>query len=52
MKMCLDDKIKAGARAVGKKMEDHDRDTCAEYEAEKEKKGYKTKYLFYNFIFI
>jgi len=31
----LDDKIKAGARALGKKIEDPDRDTEAEYEAEK-----------------
>ena len=33
----LDDKIKAGARALGKKIEDPDRDTSAEYEAEKAK---------------
>jgi hypothetical protein len=33
----LDDKIKAGAKAVGKKIEDLDRDTGAEYEAEKAK---------------
>ena len=33
----LDDKIKAGARALGKKIEDPDRDTGAEYEAEKAK---------------
>ncbi len=33
----LDDKIKAGARAIGKKIEDTDRDTGAEYEAEKAK---------------
>jgi len=33
----LDDKIKAGARAVGKKIEDPERDTDAEYEAEKAK---------------
>ena len=33
----LDDKIKAGARAVGKKVEDPDRDTGQEYEAEKAK---------------
>jgi len=33
----LDDKIKAGARAIGKKIEDPDRDTGAEYEAEKAK---------------
>ena len=31
----LDDKIKAGARALGKKIEDPDRDTDSEYEAEK-----------------
>ena len=31
----LDDKIKAGARAVGKKIEDPERDTSSEYEAEK-----------------
>jgi hypothetical protein len=31
----LDDKIKAGARALGKKIEDSDRDTWEEYEAEK-----------------
>ena len=31
----LDDKIKAGARALGKKIEDPDRDTSSEYEAEK-----------------
>ncbi|MGZ5548786.1 MAG: hypothetical protein ACXWFZ_12655, partial [Nitrososphaeraceae archaeon] len=34
----LDDKIKAGARALGKKIEDPDRDTGSEYEAEKPKK--------------
>ena len=33
----LDDKIKAGARAVGKKIQDPDKDTGAEYEAEKAK---------------
>ena len=33
----LDDKIKAGAKAVGKKMGDPDRDTGSEYEAEKGK---------------
>ena len=33
----LDDKIKAGARALGKKIEDPDRDTGEEYEAEKGK---------------
>ena len=33
----LDDKIKAGARAIGKKIEDPDRDIDAEYEAEKAK---------------
>jgi hypothetical protein len=33
----LDDKIKAGARALGKKMEDPDRDMGEEYEAEKGK---------------
>ncbi|HSE99607.1 MAG TPA: hypothetical protein VLA48_01835 [Nitrososphaeraceae archaeon] len=33
----LDDKIKAGAKAVGKKIEDPDRDMGAEYEAEKAK---------------
>jgi len=33
----LDDKIKAGARALGKKIDDLDRDTGAEYEAEKTK---------------
>jgi hypothetical protein len=33
----LDDKIKAGARALGKKMEDTDRDMGEEYEAEKGK---------------
>jgi hypothetical protein len=33
----LDDKIKAGARALGKKIEDPDRDTETEYEAEKTK---------------
>ncbi len=33
----LDDKIKAGARALGKKVEDPDRDTDEEYEAEKGK---------------
>jgi hypothetical protein len=31
----LDDKIKAGARALGKKIEGLDRDTSSEYEAEK-----------------
>ena len=30
-------KIKAGARALGKKIEDPDRDTGAEYKAEKAK---------------
>jgi hypothetical protein len=33
----LDDKIKAGARALGKKIEDPDKDTGAEYEKEKAK---------------
>jgi hypothetical protein len=33
----LDDKIKAGARTMGKKMEDPDKDTSAEYETEKSK---------------
>ena len=33
----LDDKIKAGARALGKKVEDPDRDTGSEYDAEKAK---------------
>ena len=33
----LDDKIKAGAKALGKKMGDPDRDTGSEYEAEKGK---------------
>ena len=33
----LDDKIKAGAKALGKKIEDPNRDTGAEYEAEKTK---------------
>ena len=33
----LDDKIKAGARALGKNVEDPDRDIDAEYEAEKAK---------------
>ena len=33
----LDDKIKAGTRALGKKVEDPDRDTGEEYEAEKGK---------------
>ena len=33
----LDDKIKAGARAIGKKIEDPDRDTGEEYETEKGK---------------
>jgi hypothetical protein len=33
----LDDKIKAGARAVGKKIKDPDRDMGEEYEAEKGK---------------
>jgi len=33
----LDDKIKAGARSIGKKIKDPDRDTGAEYEAEKAK---------------
>jgi hypothetical protein len=33
----LGDKIKAGARAVGKKIEDPERDPGAEYEAEKAK---------------
>ena len=31
----LDDKIKAEAKALGKKIEDPDRDTGSEYEAEK-----------------
>ncbi len=33
----LDDKIKAGAKAIGKKIKDPDRDTGEEYEAEKAK---------------
>ena len=33
----LDDKIKAGARALGKKIGDPDRDMGEEYEAEKGK---------------
>jgi hypothetical protein len=33
----LDDKIKAGAKAMAKKIEDPDRDMGAEYEAEKGK---------------
>lgn len=33
----LDDKIKAGARALGKKIKDPDRDTGEEYEVEKGK---------------
>jgi hypothetical protein len=33
----LDDKIKAGAKALGKKMGDPDKDTGEEYEAEKGK---------------
>ena len=33
----LDDKIKAGAKAIGKKMGDPDRGTGEEYEAEKGK---------------
>jgi len=33
----LDDKIKAGAKALGKKMDDTDKDTGSEYEAEKGK---------------
>ena len=33
----LDDKIKAGAKAIGKKLGDTDRDTGEEYEAEKGK---------------
>lgn len=33
----LDDKIKAGAKALGKKIEDPDRDTGTEYEKEKTK---------------
>ena len=33
----LDDKIKAGARVLGKKIEDPDKDTGAEYDAEKAK---------------
>ena len=36
--VCLDDKIKAGAKALGKKIEDPDRDTGAEYEAKKSKR--------------
>ena len=35
----LDDKIKAGARALGKKIEDPDKDTGSEYEAEKTKEA-------------
>jgi hypothetical protein len=31
----LDDNIKAGARALGKKIEDSDRDTGEEYDTEK-----------------
>ncbi|HEX7256552.1 MAG TPA: hypothetical protein VF242_00710 [Nitrososphaeraceae archaeon] len=33
----LDDKIKAGAKAVGNKIDNPDRDTGEEYEAEKGK---------------
>ena len=33
----LDDKIKAGAKAIGKKIEDPGRDMGAEYEQEKAK---------------
>ncbi len=33
----LDDKIKAGAKAIGKKIQDPDKDTGAEYDAEKAK---------------
>ena len=33
----LDDKIKAGARAIGKKMKDTDKDIGEEYEEEKGK---------------
>ena len=49
----LDDKIKAGARAIGKKIEDPDRDTGAEYEAEKAKEKVVdwTYHLFYIIIF-
>jgi hypothetical protein len=36
----FDDKIKAGARALGKKVEDPDRDTGSEYEAEKTKESW------------
>ena len=39
-KVGLDDKIKAGAKAIGKKMGDPYRDTDAEYEAEKAKEVY------------
>ena len=37
LKFILIDKIKAGAKAVGKKMGDPDRDTGEEYETEKGK---------------
>jgi hypothetical protein len=33
----LDDKIKAGAKAIGKKIEDPDKDMGAEYQQEKAK---------------
>ena len=34
----LDDKIKAGAGAISKKIEDPDKDMYSKYEAEKQKK--------------
>ena len=33
----LDDKIKAGAKTIGKKIQDPDKNTGAEYDAEKAK---------------
>ena len=44
----LDDKIKAGARALGKKIEDPDKDTGAEYEAEKTKERV-VDWIYYSF---
>ena len=47
----LDDKIKAGARAVGKKIEDPDRDIDAEYEAEKAKERV-VDWIYFTLLFL
>ncbi len=48
----LDDKIKAGARSLGKKIEDPDRDTGSEYEAEKTKERVVDWYMIQNKLFL